>query len=155
VALVAPVVADTPPAAPSAKPAAIADVPPAAPPSASERPAAAAVDLQAGWQGFARAAPAADTAAANPTAPAVPTPPPPATCGFYTASFGGERVQVIRSVHGAEVRLTLLTVEEGRAGAMTEAFMAVHAKGGAVIGAYRSTEDALAAAKRACPSPVQ
>lgn len=87
-----------------------------------------------------------------PAVAAQPAPPPrPASaCGLFTASYGGDRVQLISSRHGEHFRLTALTVSSAQAQEMTAAFIATHAPGGTVIGAYPNVEDALTAGRKVC-----
>jgi len=162
----------TEPAAPPSL-AAPANTPAAAPPIPRR---ITGQELQSGWQqlaaGRSGSAPTSAVTSTAPKQPATPAPdmpasaataipvaqpetPPEPRCSLYQASFGGDRVNLIRAVDNGEVRLTALTVVGSDDKRMTDAFMAEHARGGTVIGRYRTLDDAVFEAQRLCPSAAR
>lgn len=77
--------------------------------------------------------------------------PTAARCQLFTASYGGDRVQLVSAQDGDLLRITALTVRSAEAEAMSLAFIRSHAPGGAVLGSYPTVEDALVAGRRLCP----
>jgi hypothetical protein len=71
-------------------------------------------------------------------------------CGLFTASYGGNKVQLIAARHDQLLRVTALTVDAAQSAAMTEAFIAAHAPGGLVVGTFDTLDSALTAGRRVC-----
>src|SRR5262249_42989914 len=91
----------------------------------------------------------AAAAAAKPVAP-----PPPANaqkCRVWTASYGGQKALIIRSIVDKIVNYTVLDVNEGAETREVEAFISAYAKDGAVAGEFASQTQALDKAFELCP----
>lgn len=89
---------------------------------------------------------------------AVPAPAPEARavaddgkCRVLTASYGGKKVFLVRSLAAAETRYTVLTVLEGFERSMLDTYFKAHAPGGSSVGEFESKDAALAKAKELCP----
>jgi hypothetical protein len=85
---------------------------------------------------------------------AVPAVEPPAAepkCRVWTASYGGSKATIIRSIKDGLTNYTVLDVNPGREKAETEAYIAAYAKGGSRIGNYPTTNEALHKAFKLCP----
>src|SRR5262249_54199576 len=85
---------------------------------------------------------AAAGAAAKPLVP----PAAPAAgqkCRVWTASYGGQKALIIRSIVDKVVNYTVLDVNEGAEKREAEAFIAAYAKEGAVAGEFASQTQAL------------
>ena len=78
--------------------------------------------------------------------------PPAPTCKVWTASYGGQKVIIIKSKSDTTVNYTVLDVNEGREKRETAAYIAAYAKGGEEIGAFKSQTQALEKAFKLCPS---
>src|SRR5215813_1527913 len=91
--------------------------------------------------------------AAKPLVEAAPTPPPMAgqKCRVWTASYGGQKALIIRSVIDKVVNYTVLDVNEGAEKREADAFIAAYAKEGAIAGEYASQTQALDKAFELCP----
>ena len=139
----------------------------APPPAAQPEPQAPAVTAQ----------PAPPPAAQPPAVQAKATPPPAATprkevkvasaataarpaadavpagqkCRVWTASYGGQKALIIRSVIDRVINFTVLDVNEGAEKREAEAFIAAYAKNGAVSGEFTSQTIALDKAFELCP----
>jgi hypothetical protein len=133
----------------------VANPPPA--PDA-KRPSAAAgpdarVTPKAGSSGERTRTALAGAAAAK--AKALPdTAAPPAAkqkCRVWTASYGGQRSVIIRSVADQVVNITVLDVNVGSEGREAEAFIAAYAKNGRIAGEYANQAQALDKAFELCP----
>ena len=97
------------------------------------------------------------TALAAPAAKAkavVETAAPPAAnqrCRVWTASYGGQKAMIIRSVVDLVVNFTVLDVNDGSETREAEAFIAAYAKNGKIAGEYTSQAHALDKAFELCP----
>ncbi|MGD9829365.1 MAG: hypothetical protein AB7U66_11600 [Hyphomicrobiaceae bacterium] len=134
-------------------------VTPPTPPPAVTPPVAPAVVKPAAPE-----APAAKRPARKPAAPLVtasaggvarlPVPKPvPAMqpCRIWTASYGGKRATLIKSVTGAVVNYTVLDVNEGAEERETKAFIEAYARGGALLARYKEQAKAMQKAFELCP----
>jgi len=84
--------------------------------------------------------PAADVAA-----------PPNTRCRVWTASYGGQKAIIIRSMVDQMVNFTVLDVHEGSEDREAQAFIAAYAKNGQVAGEYPNQSQALEKAFELCP----
>lgn len=143
----APAAAVTPPATRTAAvvpPAAVATVtpkvnaaPPAAKPSAEKRADTGNIELA--------------SAGGSAKALASPAPEKSGKCRVWTASYGGQKAMIIRSLVDQVVNYTVLDVNEGMESREAEAFIAAYAKGGLVAGQYANQNQALDKAFELCP----
>jgi hypothetical protein len=135
-----------PPAAklPSSNPKATrADAKAAAAPAASTK-----APPQKGPTRTALSAPAGKAAVVPDTA----TPPAASQrCRVWTASYGGQKAMIIRSVVDQVVNFTVLDVNEGAETREAEAFISAYAKNGKIAGMYGSQALALDKAFELCP----
>lgn len=118
------------------------------PPAATLPPAAKAKAAPAESTKTALAAPAAKAKMAPETAV------PPAAnqrCRVWTASYGGQRAMLIRSVVDQVVNFTVLDVNEGSETREAEAFISAYAKNGKIAGVYGNQALALDKAFELCP----
>jgi hypothetical protein len=79
---------------------------------------------------------------------------PPAAnqkCRVWTASYGGQKSIIIRSVSDQVVNFTVLDVNVGSEGREAAAFIAAYAKNGKVAGEFASQAQALDKAFELCP----
>jgi hypothetical protein len=79
---------------------------------------------------------------------------PPAAnqrCRVWTASYGGQKALIIRSVADQVVNFTVLDVNDGSAAREAEAFIAAYARNGKIAGEYTSQAQALDKAFELCP----
>ena len=79
---------------------------------------------------------------------------PPATgqkCRVWTASYGGQKALIIKSVVDKVVNYTVLDVNEGAEKREADAFISAYAKDGAVAGEYGNQSQALDKAFELCP----
>lgn len=72
-------------------------------------------------------------------------------CRVWTASYGGQKALIIRSVIDRVINFTVLDVNEGAEKREADAFIAAYAKNGAVTGEYTSQTVALDKAFELCP----
>ncbi len=72
-------------------------------------------------------------------------------CRVWTASYGGQKALIIRSVIDRVVNFTVLDVNEGAEKREADAFIAAYAKNGAVAGEFASQTIALDKAFELCP----
>jgi hypothetical protein len=82
------------------------------------------------------------------------TAPPPAAnqrCRVWTASYGGQKAMIIRSVTDQVVNFTVLDVNDGSEQREAEAFISAYAKNGKIAGEYPSQAQALDKAFELCP----
>jgi Mannosyl-glycoprotein endo-beta-N-acetylglucosaminidase len=92
--------------------------------------------------------------AAPKTKPLPETAVPPAAnqkCRVWTASYGGQKSIIIRSVVDQVVNFTVLDVNAGQETREAEAFIAAYAKNGKVAGEYVNQAQALDKAFELCP----
>jgi Mannosyl-glycoprotein endo-beta-N-acetylglucosaminidase len=85
---------------------------------------------------------------------AVPNIQPPAAqnkCRVWTASYGGQKAIIIRSIADRTTNYTVLDVNPGREEAETKAYIAAYAKGGKRIDTFPSKTAAMAKAFKLCP----
>jgi hypothetical protein len=96
-------------------------------------------------------------AAATAAAKAKPLPdtalPPAANqkCRVWTASYGGQKSIIIRSIVDQVVNFTVLDVNGGQEQREAEAFIAAYAKNGKIAGEYSNQAQALDKAFELCP----
>ncbi|HEU4379195.1 MAG TPA: hypothetical protein VFR73_11535, partial [Hyphomicrobiaceae bacterium] len=79
---------------------------------------------------------------------------PPAAgqkCRVWTASYGGQKAMIIRSLVDKVVNYTVLDVNEGAEQREAEAFIAAYAKDGKITGEFTSQSQALDKAFELCP----
>jgi hypothetical protein len=72
-------------------------------------------------------------------------------CRVWTASYGGQKALIIRSVIDKVVNYTVLDVNEGAEKREADAFISAYAKEGAIAGEYGSQALALDKAFELCP----
>jgi hypothetical protein len=96
----------------------------------------------------AKSPPAADSPSGR---AALATPPKSSACKVFTASYGGVRAILIKSVDGSTTTFTVLDVNEGNERRETDAYIAAYARGGNSIGDFASPEAALDKAFELCP----
>jgi hypothetical protein len=72
-------------------------------------------------------------------------------CRVWTASYGGQKALIIRSVIDKVVNYTVLDVNDGAEKREADAFIAAYAKEGAIAGEYASQAQALDRAFELCP----
>jgi hypothetical protein len=91
--------------------------------------------------------------AAGAAKPLVEAAPPPTgqKCRVWTASYGGQKALIIRSVIDKVVNYTVLDVNEGAEKREADAFISAYAKQGAIAGEYGSQALALDKAFEMCP----
>ena len=119
---------------------AAAGSPPATPPATSKAPTDKAQFKTASAAGAAK--------------PLVETAPPSSAeqkCRVWTASYGGQKALIIRSVIEKVVNYTVLDVNEGAEKREADAFISAYAKEGAIAGEYGSQALALDKAFELCP----
>ena len=90
-----------------------------------------------------------NTQLASLTVPANPV--PGKNCKVFTASYGGGKSVLIRSLEGDRTRFTALTVNEAKAETQAKAFINVYAKGGQKIAEFGTQNEALTQAFQLCP----
>jgi hypothetical protein len=165
-------VLNSPPAVAEPSPPAITQPSPAQPPAA-QPPTRSAEPAPKAKESAAKAnQPAATAAVAAPKAPTTEKQPsfrtasaagaakplvqatPPTAgqkCRVWTASYGGQKALIIRSVVDKVVNYTVLDVNEGAETREAEAFIAAYAKDGKVTGEFTSQSQALDKAFELCP----
>jgi hypothetical protein len=72
-------------------------------------------------------------------------------CRVWTASYGGQKALIIRSIADKVVNYTVLDVNDGAEKREAEAFIAAYARDGAVAGEFKSQTQALDRAFELCP----
>ena len=72
-------------------------------------------------------------------------------CRVWTASYGGQKALIIRSVLDKVVNFTVLDVNDGAEKREADAFISAYAKDGAVAGEFTSQAQALDKAFEMCP----
>ena len=72
-------------------------------------------------------------------------------CRVWTASYGGQKALIIKSVVDKVVNYTVLDVNEGAEKREADAFISAYAKDGAVTGEYGNQSQALDKAFELCP----
>ncbi len=72
-------------------------------------------------------------------------------CRVWTASYGGQKALIIRSVIDRVVNFTVLDVNEGAEKREADAFIAAYAKNGTVAGEFANQTNALDKAFELCP----
>ena len=77
--------------------------------------------------------------------------PPAQKCRVWTASYGGQKALIIKSVVDKVVNYTVLDVNEGAEKREADAFISAYAKEGAVTGEYGNQSQALDKAFELCP----
>jgi hypothetical protein len=91
------------------------------------------------------------SAAGSAKALSAPAPEKSGKCRVWTASYGGQKAMIIRSLIDQVVNYTVLDVNEGTESREAEAFIAAYAKGGLVAGEYANQNQALDKAFELCP----
>ena len=89
--------------------------------------------------------------AAKPLVETAPTPAAGQKCRVWTASYGGQKALIIRSVIDRVVNYTVLDVNEGAEKREADAFISAYAKEGAIAGEYGNQAQALDKAFELCP----
>jgi hypothetical protein len=89
--------------------------------------------------------------AAKPMAPPPAAGTPTQKCRVWTASYGGQKALIIKSVVDRIVNYTVLDVNEGAEKREADAFISAYAKDGAIAGEYGSQSMALDKAFELCP----
>src|SRR6185295_13128911 len=119
------------------------------------KPAVAPTKAGIGDKASARFAMAGTAAAAAGKAKTLPdTALPPAAsqkCRVWTASYGGQKSIIIRSIVDQVVNFTVLDVNTGQETREAEAFIAAYAKNGKIAGEYSNQAQALDKAFELCP----
>ena len=145
-----------------------ADLAPAAAPSSNKAPgpaiaspmptAGAALVPNAAPPSSPSAEKATRTASAATAAPKAKLPqetatPPAANqrCRVWTASYGGQKAMIIRSITDQVVNFTVLDVNEGAEQREAEAFISAYARNGKIAGEYPTQAQALDKAFELCP----
>jgi hypothetical protein len=72
-------------------------------------------------------------------------------CRVWTASYGGQKALIIRSVSEQVVNFTVLDVNDGSEQREAEAFINAYAKNGKIAGEFPSQAQALDKAFELCP----
>jgi len=75
----------------------------------------------------------------------------PNSCRVWTASYGGQRALIIKSISKAHVNYTVLDVNSGREEREADAYIAAYAKGGTTIAKFGDPTKALKRAFELCP----
>ncbi len=91
------------------------------------------------------------TAAGKFAVPAIEPPKSEPQCRVWTASYGGSKATIIRSIKDGLTNYTVLDVNPGREKAETEAYIAAYAQGGSRIGDFSTQNEALLKAFKLCP----
>ncbi|MBX9591639.1 MAG: glucosaminidase domain-containing protein [Hyphomonadaceae bacterium] len=136
-----PPAATAPPAAPNIKATLLA--PSTAPPN--QAPKAGPSEKTAGAR-MASAPAAAKTVTETATPPAANQ-----RCRVWTASYGGQKAMIIRSLVDQVVNFTVLDVNEGSEVREAEAFISAYARNGKIAGEYTTQAQALDKAFELCP----
>ncbi|MEL6291044.1 MAG: glucosaminidase domain-containing protein [Pseudomonadota bacterium] len=76
----------------------------------------------------------------------------PKSCRVWTASYGGQRALIIKSVSATHVNYTVLDVNQGREKREADAYIAAYAKGGTTIAEFGDPQAALTKAFKLCPT---
>jgi hypothetical protein len=126
------------------------------PTAGTKTPPSAATDKSAGKATGSRLALAgAGTAGIKAKTKTIPdTALPPSAnqrCRVWTASYGGQKALIIRSVSDQVVNFTVLDVNDGSEQREAEAFISAYAKNGKIAGEYTSQAQALDKAFELCP----
>ena len=72
-------------------------------------------------------------------------------CRVWTASYGGQKAMIIRSIVDQVVNFTVLDVNEGAETREADAFISAYAKNGKIAGEYPTQAQALDKAFELCP----
>jgi len=91
------------------------------------------------------------SAAGSAAKPMVEPPAAGQKCRVWTASYGGQKAMIIRSLVDKVVNYTVLDVNEGAETREAEAFIAAYAKDGKITGQFASQSQALDKAFELCP----
>lgn len=127
--------------------------PPAAPPAkVALAPAATAKAVPPEKNTGVRTASAASAAAKAKIVTEAATPPAAnQRCRVWTASYGGQKAMIIRSVIDQVVNFTVLDVNDGSEVREAEAFISAYARNGKIAGEYPTQTQALDKAFELCP----
>lgn len=97
-----------------------------------------------------------ETANAAGAAAAVSPKVKPGTCRVWTASYGGNKAIIIKAkADDGMTNFTVLDVHKGREKREAEAYIAAYAKGGEMVGEYRTKNKALNEAFVMCPEETK
>ena len=72
-------------------------------------------------------------------------------CRVWTASYGGQKSVIVRSIIDGVINFTVLDVNDGQETREAEAFIAAYAKGGSIAGEFPAQGAALDKAFELCP----
>lgn len=72
-------------------------------------------------------------------------------CRVWTASYGGTKAVIVKSIKDKLINYTVLDVNEGAERRETAAYIAAYAKGGELVGEFTSQNQALDKAFKLCP----
>jgi hypothetical protein len=151
-------VLNTPPAEPPPAPQVEAPAAALSPATASNTKAPAAPPAVTSKAGPVEKTPPVRTASAATAAPkakiqADAATPPAANqrCRVWTASYGGQKAMIIRSVIDQVVNFTVLDVNDGSEAREAQAFISAYAKNGKIAGEYPTQAQALDKAFELCP----
>jgi hypothetical protein len=86
-----------------------------------------------------------------PIAEAPPALAPNQKCRVWTASYGGQKALIIRSVADQMVNFTVLDVNDGSEAREADAFISAYARNGKIAGEFSSQSQALEKAFELCP----
>jgi hypothetical protein len=128
-------------AAPKAEPPAKSKAAAGSPPATAKGPPAEKAQIKT----------ASAAGAAKPLVEAAPPPSAGQKCRVWTASYGGQKALIIRSVIDKVVNYTVLDVNEGAEKREADAFISAYAKEGAIAGEFGSQALALDKAFEMCP----
>jgi hypothetical protein len=98
-----------------------------------------------------RTAMLAPSSAKLPVAEAPPALAPNQKCRVWTASYGGQKAIIIRSVADQMVNFTVLDVNEGSEAREADAFISAYARNGKIAGEFSNQSQALEKAFEFCP----
>ena len=148
------------------QPTATAVDPAAATTPTAVQPPAATAEPKASAAGTSSKLAKADTAAAPPaadskkapapdkkmeTAAVSPGPGPSSGCKVWQASYGGSKAIIIKATADKMTNYTVLDVNDGAEKREADAYIAAYAKGGATVGEFSSSAQALEKAFQLCP----
>jgi hypothetical protein len=137
---------------PSEPPAVVAPPPPAPPAKAALAPTATSKAAPSEKTTGVRTASAAPAAAKAKIVTEAATPPAAnQRCRVWTASYGGQKAMIIRSVIDQVVNFTVLDVNDGSEVREAEAFISAYAKNGKIAAEYPTQTQALDKAFELCP----
>ncbi len=98
-----------------------------------------------------KAKPTVQKAALTPSITHSPAPPPTDKCRIWTASYGGKKSMLIKSVAADTTNYTVLDVHVGSEMREAKAFIDAYARGGALVAKFADQTKALERAFGLCP----